>query len=62
MPSSLWIPCTDLLPDSDTTVLVHDPNADEPVWFGWHDGETWRQSDAQRITPTHWQHLPDPPA
>jgi hypothetical protein len=30
-----------LLPDSDTTVLVFAPDADDPVSAGYHDGESW---------------------
>lgn len=51
-------------PDCDTTVLVHLPKADDPVWFGYFDSERWRLIDAE-IAPgevTHWAHLPDPPA
>jgi hypothetical protein len=37
-----WIAVTDALPDSETTVLVYAPAAlDEPVWLGYHDGESW---------------------
>jgi hypothetical protein len=37
-----WIAVKDQLPDSDTTVLVYAPAAlDEPVWLGYHDGESW---------------------
>ena len=37
-----WVSVKDALPDSDTTVLVYAPAAlDEPVWLGYHDGETW---------------------
>jgi hypothetical protein len=35
-----WRAAADL-PDADTTVLVCAPGADEPVWLGYHDGETW---------------------
>jgi hypothetical protein len=26
------------MPDAEVTVLIHTPDADEPVWFGWYDG------------------------
>jgi hypothetical protein len=40
-----WFAATDRLPDSDTTVLVCAPGADEPVWLGYHDGEAWYAVD-----------------
>jgi hypothetical protein len=36
-----WIAVKDELPDADTTVLVHAPGADEPVWLGFYDGFFW---------------------
>ena len=36
-----WIAVTEKLPDSDTTVLVCAPGADEPVWLGYRDGDSW---------------------
>jgi hypothetical protein len=36
-----WIAVADELPDVDTTVLVHAPGSDEPVWLGYFDGEDW---------------------
>ena len=36
-----WIAVAEELPDSDTTVLVCAPGADEPVWFGYYDGVYW---------------------
>lgn len=53
------------LPDSDTTVLIHCPISDDPVWMGYHDGETWRSVDGEALDRDfvdHWAHLPDPPA
>lgn len=32
-------------PDSDTTVLLSMPSADEPVWPGYWDGENWKLAD-----------------
>ncbi len=31
----------DAPPDADTTVLVYAPGADEPIWLGYYDGESW---------------------
>lgn len=61
-----WIAVADELPDTDTTVLVHIPKAqDEPVWFGYYDSETgfWRDTDGSRFRypVTHWSNLPEPP-
>jgi hypothetical protein len=36
-----WHAVADQLPDAETTVLVHAPNVDEPVWLGWYDGVFW---------------------
>lgn len=36
-----WIAVADQLPDADTTVLVHAPGSDEPVWLGFYDGFFW---------------------
>jgi hypothetical protein len=36
-----WISVEQQLPDAETTVLVHAPGADEPVWLGWYDGFFW---------------------
>jgi len=64
-PQATWIPCTDQLPDSDQTVITFDPNSNEPVWPGYHDGEQWwcitgLALPALRVT--HWMPLPEPPA
>jgi hypothetical protein len=56
-----WIPCSQALPDSDLTVMIHHPEEDEPVWLGYHDGETWRMADGTRCSVTHWMPLPEPP-
>jgi hypothetical protein len=40
-----WKSVTDEMPDADQTVLVHCPDADEPVWLGFHDGECWRDAN-----------------
>jgi len=52
------------LPDSDTTVLLHCPQSSDPIWFGYHDGETWRSVDNEKHAEgvvTHWADLPAPP-
>jgi hypothetical protein len=48
-------------PDSDTTVLLFDPAASEPVWLGYLDGDTWRFVDGMPAAPTHWAELPAGP-
>ncbi|WP_045223686.1 hypothetical protein [Methyloterricola oryzae] len=47
-------------PDSDTTVLVHHPDADEPTWLGYHDGEDWYYVDGMPAKVQRWAHLPEP--
>ena len=49
-------------PDSDTTVLLFDPAASEPVWLGYLDGEIWRFVDGIPATPTHWGEVPKGPS
>lgn len=65
-----WIPVSQEMPDSETSVLIHtvDPEWSEPVWIGYFDcGDesmpaTWRLASAERVTHvTHWRHLPEPP-
>jgi hypothetical protein len=58
---ALWIEEKTQLPDSDLTVLIHHPSNDEPVWLGYHDGETWRDVNAQEVQVSHWMDLPAPP-
>lgn len=54
-----WIEAAQQLPDSDTTVLVHAPQADEPIWMGFHDGEMWRYVDATpAVGVIEWADLP----
>lgn len=48
-------------PDSDTTVLLFDPAASEPVWLGYLDGEIWRYVDGMPASPTHYADLPKGP-
>lgn len=56
-----WIDAAKQLPDSDTTVLIHVPGDDEPVWLGFHDGEMWRYVDGMPIPGvTQWADIPTP--
>ena len=56
-----WKRCADEMPDSDSTVMIHHAEEDEPVWMGYHDGETWRMVDGTRCAVSHWMPLPEPP-
>jgi hypothetical protein len=65
-----WTAVADALPDSDTTVLVANPEwMSDPVGLGYHDGEVWRDQDGiawnnvdpDDAAPTHWADLPEPP-
>ncbi|WP_025918320.1 DUF551 domain-containing protein [Herminiimonas sp. CN] len=58
-----WIPVSERLPDSDITVLLFDPAANEPVWLGfWNDADNcWYYVDAEEATPTHWAEMPEGP-
>lgn len=53
------------IPDSDTIVLVHVPQNNEPVWLGYFDGEhdrwNWIGGSEIEQTVTHWMELPQPP-
>jgi hypothetical protein len=65
MANCSWISTEIGKPDSDTTVLVCSPGADEPVWLGYWDSENdcWREVDGLRYETkvTHWMQLPNPP-
>ncbi len=59
-----WIDAEKELPDSDTTVLIHCPIGDDPVWFGYHDGEKWHTADGEPLEAEfvdHWANLPEAP-
>jgi hypothetical protein len=61
MTSVIWTRVAEVMPDSDTTVMIFDPTADEPVWLGYFDGEAWRAVDGMQAHPTHWMDLPEGP-
>jgi len=52
-----WIQEADK-PDSDVTVLLHDPNASEPVWPGYWGGDQWRFIDGMPANPIEWARMP----
>lgn len=62
-PKVRWVSTIEAMPDSDTTVLIHVPRGDDPVWMGFHDGEQWRYVDAMPVGKRvrYWAHLPEPP-
>jgi hypothetical protein len=51
------------LPEAGQTVLIHIPNDDEPVWFGFWDGRRWHYAEGLpvRAEVRHWCGLPTPP-
>lgn len=53
----------DGLPDSDLTVLAFSPEANEPVWLMFHDGECWVYPDGTptHLAVTHWAEMPAGP-
>lgn len=60
-----WIPSSKL-PDSDTTVLINTPDADDPVWLGYYDDESqeWRHIEGHRFQRgeiAFWADLPAGP-
>ena len=62
--SAGWIAVADALPDDATTVMVHTPVSNEPVWLGYYESEFrhWRFVEgAHARGVTHWAELPDPP-
>jgi hypothetical protein len=48
-----WIPAAEL-PDADSTVMLFDTAASEPVWPGYYDGERWLYADGMPAAPTHY--------
>jgi hypothetical protein len=55
-----WHPVSEP-PDSDITVLLFEPDADEPVFMGYHNGEAWCDAESFRAEPTHWADMPKGP-
>lgn len=59
-----WISVDDELPDDNTTVMIHHPDASEPVWLGYcetaDDGETewFNISERYPAEVTLWMDLP----
>src|SRR5918994_3940377 len=51
------------LPEAGTTVLIHVPHDDEPVWFGFWDGRRWHYIEGLpvRSEVKHWCGVPHPP-
>lgn len=56
-----WFEVGEKMPDSDTTLLLFNDQASEPVWFGYHDGKRWRYVDGLIAMPTHWASMPAGP-
>jgi hypothetical protein len=57
-----WIPVERELPDDEETVLLYSPEASEPVWPGFRDGDVWRWADATEAHGvTHWAPMPAGP-
>lgn len=57
-----WLPVTQHLPDADRTVMIYAPEASEPVWLGYYDGEQWVAVDGMPVIPTHWCEMPKGPS
>jgi len=49
------------LPDVDVILQLYDPDANEPVWPGYHDGERWVYADGMPAKPTHYAAMPRGP-
>ena len=59
-----WIPVTDQLPDDGLTVLLHSPEASDPVYPGFRELGLWRWISGELVFEgvSHWAHFPDPPS
>ncbi len=53
-----WVSTLDERPDADLVVLITTAEADEPVWLGFWDGSTWRDTDGMPVGVTHWAPMP----
>lgn len=60
-PDIRWRDVKAEMPDADETVLVFHPREDEPVWFGYFDGDEWRDVNGETRPVTHWAPMPEPP-
>jgi hypothetical protein len=54
---NIWT--TDMLPDSDLTVLMRTSDIAYPIWPGYHDGEEWISCDGSSVDGPvlGWMHL-----
>ena len=58
-----WNSCCAKLPDDDTTVLVHAPGDDEPVWLGYCSAGCWFTIDGfPHAGITDWAPVPRAPS
>lgn len=59
-----WFAAADTQPDEGMLVLVHCPEASEPVWVGSLDAREWHWPDGNPIEHDvhHWAELPRGPA
>lgn len=53
-----------LPPDDGVLVMIHRPDASEPVWIGHHDDERgeWLTAEGVPVSVRSWAPLPEPPA
>lgn len=59
-----WIDAQKERPDAERTVLIHCTCSEDPIWFGWWDGEMWCDIAGDPLAPafvTHWAEFPEPP-
>jgi len=51
-----WIPVEQEVPDCDMTVNIFAPEANEPIWLGYWDGDNWVGIDGSILSSlvTHW--------
>lgn len=57
-----WRPASELT-DVDVIVLIHAPEAAEPVWPAWWDGELWVWAEGAEVhVPVRaWAQMPEGP-
>jgi hypothetical protein len=60
-----WFRVDEQMPDAGVTVLVHAPEASEPVYYAYWDDQfsEWNYDSGapMRHTPTHWAEVPKGP-